>query len=451
MVKYQGKTRKLILFIVLVIVVLAGVLWTVPKMEKNAPVITTDLERANIGREHEITFNFSDVGRGLKMVRVVFEQNGNEAVLFLREYPKGAGAMQETVKIKLDPVKFNIEEGPASFRALAWDHSWRAFGKGSRTELVQNVIIDLRPPVISPISTQHNIRQGGSGLVVYSVSKPTATTGVWVGENFFPGYAGYDLNNPNLYLAFVALENEASKDSKLKIEAVDLAGNRAEIAVYSYIRTHQFPQDKINLSDGFLRKVVPSFYPEVNDATPIDEVLEKYLHVNGVTRVENDTRLKEITAKSEALLYWEGSFLRLPNAATRAVYGDKRDYIYKNKVVDKQAHLGYDLASLALAEIPAANRGRVAFTGDLGIYGLTVVIDHGFGLFSLYAHMSGISVVKGDIVEKGDVLGHTGATGLAVGDHLHFSMLINGQFVDPLEWWDASWIKNNITDKLPNR
>lgn len=449
MIERKSKARKLLPLLILVVLIVLGIMWVMPKMEKNAPVITSDLERVNIGREHEIEFTFSDEGRGLKMARVLFEQNGRETVLFLTEYPKGSEVMQETVKVKLDPSKFNIEEGPASFRALAWDYSWRAFGKGSRTELIADVVIDLRPPVISPVSSQHNIRQGGTGLVVYSVSKPVSKTGVWVNDKFYPGFAGYTLNDPSLYLAFVALDNEAPKETKLKVEAVDQAGNRAEVEVYSYIKPYKFPYDKINISDSFLRKVVPPFYPEVTADTPVSELLEKYIYVNSVTREENAAKLQEITAKSEPLMYWEGAFLSLPNGATRAVYGDKRDYVYGGKVVDQQTHLGYDLASLAHAEIPAANRGRVVFTGDLGIYGLTVVIDHGFNLFSLYAHMSSISVVVGDIVEKGDTLGRTGVTGLAVGDHLHYSMLVGGQFVDPLEWWDAHWIKDNIADKLP--
>lgn len=449
MIQRQSKFKKLVPAVIIIVVVILAAIRVIPKMESAAPLITSDLDRANIGRSHEIEFTFSEQGQGLKNARVVFEQNGQQAVLFLQEYPKGSRVMQEVVKARLDDVPFKIEEGPASFRALAWDYSWRAFGKGSRTELVQDVIIDVRPPVISPVSAQHNIRQGGAGLVVYGLSKPVAKTGVWVGESFYPGQGGYLRDDPNLYLAFIALGNEDAKETKIKIEAVDLAGNRAKTEVYSHIRTHKFPYDKINISDSFLRAVVPPFYPEVNADTPIEEVLEKYIYINSAMRVENDAKLLEITAKSEPLMYWEGTFLRLPNAAPRAGFGDKRDYVYKGAVVDQQTHLGVDLASLARAEIPAANRGKVVFTGFLGIYGEAVVLDHGFNLFSLYAHMSSIGVNVGDIVERGDILGRTGTTGLAVGDHLHFSMLVSGRFVDPIEWWDGSWIKNNITDKLP--
>lgn len=450
--KERGRGFKwFIPILVLIVLVVLGTMWVAPKMEKHAPEIVSDLDTVNVGRNHEIEFIFTEQGAGLKHVRVLFEQNGHETILFEQFYPKGSGVMNETVKVMLNPQKFKVEEGPASFRALAWDHSWRSLGDGSRTEVIENVVIDMRPPVISSISSQHNIRQGGSGLVVYSVSKPVAKTGVWAGDQFFPGRSGYLKDDVNVYLAFVALGNDAPQNITLRIEAVDKASYRAEVSVYNYIKTYKFREDKVNISDKFLRQVVPPFYPEVTADTPIGEVLEKYIYINDQLRVANDAKIFEITStdKSEPLMYWEGAFLRLPGSAERAKYGDKRDYIYNGKVIDKQTHLGYDLASLAHAPIPAANRGKVVFTGDMGIYGLTVILDHGFGLFSLYAHMSSIGVTVGDIVEKADTLGHTGITGLAVGDHLHYSILINGHFVDPLEWWDAKWIKDNITDKLP--
>ena len=80
----------------------------------------------------------------------------------------------------------------------------------------------------------------------------------------------------------------------------------------------------------------------------------------------------------------------------------------------------------------------------LGIYGNTVILDHGLGVFSSYSHMSQINVKVGDKVAKGAVVGQTGTTGLAAGDHLHFAINLQGEFVDPLEWWDAHWQKDQV-------
>ena len=125
-----------------------------------------------------------------------------------------------------------------------------------------------------------------------------------------------------------------------------------------------------------------------------------------------------------------------------------RSYLYGGKRVDSQVHLGFDLASTARAAVPASNDGRVAFTGTLGIYGETVILDHGLGLFSLYGHLSEISVEEGQRVVRGAPIGRTGQTGLAGGDHLHFAMLVHGVFVDPLEWFDGRWIREHVEAKL---
>ena len=98
--------------------------------------------------------------------------------------------------------------------------------------------------------------------------------------------------------------------------------------------------------------------------------------------------------------------------------------------------------------MPAGNHGVVAFAGPLGIYGNTVVIDHGLGVFSLYGHLSELSVEAGGRVQKGESVGRTGQSGLAGGDHLHFSMLVHGEFVDPLEWFDAKWIREHLEPKF---
>ncbi|MGD8241681.1 MAG: M23 family metallopeptidase, partial [Desulfobacterales bacterium] len=160
---------------------------------------------------------------------------------------------------------------------------------------------------------------------------------------------------------------------------------------------------------------------------------------------ETLTRLSE---KATPEIAWEGVFMRLPQAANRAQFADHRDYKFRGKIIDRQVHLGADLASLQQSPVPAANGGTVVFAGDVGIYGNTVVIEHGFGLFSLYSHLSSIQANTGDRVAKGDIIGRTGITGLAAGDHLHFGMMVHDTLVNPIEWWDAHWIKDNITTKM---
>jgi murein DD-endopeptidase MepM/ murein hydrolase activator NlpD len=176
--------------------------------------------------------------------------------------------------------------------------------------------------------------------------------------------------------------------------------------------------------------------------------VETFLKVNRDVRRQNSAEIVRVTGKTENRKLWEGRFLRLSKSATRARFAERRTYHYKGRTIDRQVHLGIDLASIKQAPVPAANSGKVVFVGSLGIYGNTVVIDHGLGLFSLYAHLSSISRDEGQAVGQGDIIGRTGSSGMAGGDHLHFSMLVHNTFVSPVEWWDETWINNNISGKL---
>ena len=138
----------------------------------------------------------------------------------------------------------------------------------------------------------------------------------------------------------------------------------------------------------------------------------------------------------------------MTNSKVEANFADERTYVYQGETIDHAYHLGYDLAVTKKHPVGAANSGIVVFAGDLGIYGNTVVIDHGLGISTLYGHLSSLDVQAGDKVEKKHKIGKTGETGLAGGDHLHFATLIHGVPVLPLEWWDGKWIKDNIQSKL---
>jgi murein DD-endopeptidase MepM/ murein hydrolase activator NlpD len=202
----------------------------------------------------------------------------------------------------------------------------------------------------------------------------------------------------------------------------------------------------MTLSENFLQQKMPEFQshnPVLQGKTPI----ETFIYVNTKMREDNDSTIREICKASNSRQLWEGTFLRMKNAAPMALFGDKRKYQYQGKAVGESIHMGVDLASTTNAPVEAANHGIVVYADYLGIYGNFVIIDHGFGFFTLYGHLNSIGVKKAQEVKKGDVIGHTGSSGLAGGDHLHFGMLVGGQFVNPQEWWDTHWIEDNVTKK----
>jgi murein DD-endopeptidase MepM/ murein hydrolase activator NlpD len=306
------------------------------------------------------------------------------------------------------------------------------------------VKIDTIPPQINLLKTVNYINQGGTGFIAYQSSKHIALTGVYVNDYFTPGHTILQNNIATSVTYFAVPIDASATKTRIIIFASDDAGNETRIAFPCTIKAKKFRHDKMNLSESFLRQKMPEFeamVPSLRGKPP----LEVFIYINSQMRNENFLTIQNICKKSAPNALWKGTFLRMSNAAPMALFGDKRDYVFDKKVIGKSLHTGVDLASNAQAAIEAANSGIVVFTGALGIYGNAVIIDHGQGLFSLYGHTSIISTAVGKKVAKGEKIGNSGTSGLAGGDHLHFSIIAGGQFVNPQEWWDPHWIKDNIT------
>lgn len=448
----KGSSLKPILIITAALLVCIPAVWlAIIRMEGTAPALELALDTPFIGASKTIEVTVDDTGSGIRKVWMGLLVNGREIEILQRSFPSGgffAGGKEKkvTVKATISPKSLGLADGKAIIRVVAWDYSLRRWTKGNRGYLEREVQIDTRPPTISMISRSHNIYQGGAGLALYRLSEDCPLSGVKVGDHFYPGHGGY-FADPSIYMAFFALDYQQGKGTRLAVTAEDFAGNRASAGMNYHINARNFRKDAINLSDRFFNAKMPDFehyFPELAGGSRLD----LFLKVNRELRSRDRDAVYQVTAHSEKALLWDGPFLRLPGSANRARFADHRTYFYNGKVIDRQVHMGIDLASTAHSPVPAGNRGRVAFTGEQGIYGNTVIIDHGFGLFTLYAHLSQIDVAKGQMVDKGQIIGKTGMTGLAGGDHLHYGMLIDQTYVNPVEWWDDNWIKNNISTKI---
>ncbi len=451
--KAKAKASKIrrILWMVWALLVLPFAWFFIQHLEGKPPIIKVDSVVAFINLSHEISGTVSDQGRGVRRLRIALRKENREFILLDKTYPF-SGFMKKSISMELPfSTKMDLKEqgggdGPAVLYMEAWDYAWRNWGAGNHASMEKPLIIDTMAPRLEVLSRQHNIRQGGAGLVIYRVSEPDTITGVFVAEKFFPGHAGY-FNNPLIYMAFFALEHIQGSGTNIQVSAVDQAGNSARSALTKRIKKKKFRQDKIELTEDFLQRKMTEFdsIPEVKASSTIEE---KFLLVNRSVRKENEQQLTALGLKTDPRIHWEGAFLRLPQAAPMAEFGDRRTYEYQGQAIDQQYHLGVDLASLEQSAIPAANSGKVVFVGEIGIYGGTVAIDHGFGLLSIYAHLSRMDVTEGEQVEKGKPIGLTGNTGLAGGDHLHYAMMVHNTLVNPLEWWDESWIENNVISKI---
>jgi murein DD-endopeptidase MepM/ murein hydrolase activator NlpD len=272
------------------------------------------------------------------------------------------------------------------------------------------------------------------------VNENVVKTGIYVGKkHFFPGEI---LTGDKMaYVALIALPFNMNAPGNIVVEAVDKAGNRGKAGVPFRLLPFREHRDKINISDRFLQRKMPGFMARNQQLS--GELLDVFLQINSNMRKANNEKIRQLTMQGSPDMAWQGSFIRMAGAI-RANFADHRYYFYKGREIDQAFHMGVDIASVAHAAVPAANNGKIVFADWLGIYGNTVIIDHGAGLFSLYAHLSVINVAEGQEVKRGQIIGQTGFTGLAGGDHLHFAMLVHGVFVNPVEWWDKTWIKTHI-------
>jgi murein DD-endopeptidase MepM/ murein hydrolase activator NlpD len=318
----------------------------------------------------------------------------------------------------------------------------------------RDIEVRLSPPTIGVMSLHHYINHGGSEMVVYRVNPADVDSGVRVGNIEYPGFpasgAGVVNADPALRVAFFALLWDQDVNTPISVFARDNVGNESSAGFDTRVFPKNFRKSRIEIDDRFLGKVVPAILQNSQDfvvENPSD-LLASFLRINRDLRKSNNEYITALSKKTSPTILWEGTFKQLVNTAVEGGFADQRTYVYKGQDVDHQVHLGYDLASTAATPVGAANKGTVVHAGFLGIYGNCVILDHGMGLQSIYAHLSSIEVKTGDSVQEGQSLGRSGATGLAGGDHLHFTMLLDGKAVTPIDWWSDKWIQDRIVRKL---
>jgi murein DD-endopeptidase MepM/ murein hydrolase activator NlpD len=379
----------------------------------------------------------------LKSVSATLSQGGTDHSLAAEQFAQPVN--EKKITVALASVA-GVKEGPAVLRITARDASlW----KGNETVVEKTITIDITPPTLELIADDRYINFGGVGVIVYRSSPDTATSGVKIGGYFFPGFPGQVKNHPDYLLALFAHPYDAAPDVRPTIVATDKAGNTREMKLVYELKNVKYKKSTIALSDSFLQNKVA---PLLTDAAARQGLpKDVFVAVNKRLRKENEDRITAITTKATPTMLWKDAFTQLTNSKVEANFADQRTYTYNGAPIDTAYHLGYDLSVTKNVPVEAANSGTVAFTGDLGIYGNTVILDHGLGLFSLYGHMSAIDVKVGDSIAKRQSLGKSGETGLAAGDHVHFGIYLDGVAVLPVEWWDQKWIDDNIRPKLEGR
>lgn len=411
------------------------------------PVLALGAPFKLVGRNAPLDVEARDPRHGVKALRISVEQGDREQVLLDEKYDPP----RPEVRFRWMPSQdkaFRLAEGEGRLKVRARNASWGGFFRGRAASIDQPFTARLVPPKVEVLTTQHYVTRGGCDMVVYRVSPGTIESGVVAGPAFFRGFPLPGASDPRVHFAIFAFPYDAPAGAQVRLRARDEAANEVLANFHVKVDRKAFRSRSLPVDDAFLEKVVPEILSQSPAVQDQGDLLKNYLAINRDLRKANNAQLAEMASKSQERFLWTQPFQQLGNSKVEAAFADHRTYVYKGREIDRQDHLGYDLASTSNAPVSAANDGVVMMADFFGIYGNTVVIDHGYGLLSLYGHLSNFAVKAGDAVKRGQTIGQSGASGLAGGDHLHYSMILQSAQVDPKEWWDPHWIKDRITSKL---
>ena len=381
---------------------------------------------------------------GVRSLTVTVEQDGKATVVKAFEAParrwfpeRHVAAKDSSIVIGRKPMPA-LHDGKAKVTVTSVSNDFRAQTDSTSFDIEVMTV----PPRVVADGVQHYINQGGSEMVTFTPAGAWTEAGVRVGDYTFRSFPLPD--HPGQYFSLFAMFWSLPPDTPMTVYATNPSGAMAKAGFWFKVFPKQFRKSTIPLESMGLERIIGQIDPE--NKIP-GTLVERFVKINSEMRRENNKTLADLRFQTEEKFLWNGAFLPMVDSTVESRFADDRTYTWEGKKVDQQTHLGFDLAKLSHSPIPASNDGKVLFAEQLGIYGNCVVIDHGFGLQTIYGHLSEFLVKKGDPVKRGQTIGKTGSTGLAGGDHLHFTMQVDGVQVNAVEWWDPHWIKDRILSK----
>jgi len=415
-----------------------------PMFEKNPPKIVaqkTIVANANT----PIKFKLLDNTK-LKSVEVILKGNGVEVPIYSQKFLMPS--REKEIEIKLPKEVLKSQNRVYNIIIKASDASYWNFLRGNSSDFVAKLILDNTPPQISLVAQSSYILKGGTSLIIFKAIDESLKD-VYVEVNKHLKFKPIRYKKDGVFATlFVWPFNE--DEFKAQIVAIDSAGNIAKFPIDMYKKFKKYRVSKIKATDKFINGKITQLANSDPDFAGIKDKIKRFVAVNELMRKKNEDYIHKMSKK---VTPFNGSwdikpFYPLKGAKKVSDFGAKRYYYYGNpdNIISTSYHVGYDFASVRHANLYSSNDGVVVSTKFNGIYGNMPLIDHGFGLYSLYGHCSRVLVKKGQKVKRGDIIAKTGKTGLALGDHLHFGILVQGVEVYPLEWMDKKWIREHISN-----
>lgn len=445
----ENKAKKFLIFLLIVLIIGIGAfVFFSPIFEKNSPKmsIKDDIYWNLIS---PLKINFSDDNE-IKNYEITYIDEKNQLRLDTQVINSSKGSIDLNI---IAPKLFeNYVPQEAVLKIEVSDTSKWNFFMGNKLQKEVKLKIDRKKPIANVLSNTYMIKQGGSAVVVAEINDDNLKD-MYISFNDEERFELIPYHKENFFVSIIAWPIDIKEFKGVNLIAIDEADNKTVTKVPLYIKYLEPKIDNLKISDDFIENVSKIVLEKSSMDIPVSpedifvaenkNLREK--NVNTIRKVAMENMNNDLISKVNI-----NTFKRLPSSMTFASYGERRHYFYKGKKIDEAWHLGADWASVKKAKIFTSNDGKVIFNDYLGIYGNTVIIDHGFGLATLYAHTSRSNVILNQEVKAGDYIANTGSTGAVFGDHLHFGVLVQGIEVNPDEWMSKFWVRENITKIIEN-
>ena len=389
-----------------------------------------------------IPISFED-SSAIKSYSIVAVRENGERLIDIQEVVLDK---PKEVKITLPIPEGKLIDGEKIIYEIAvTDWSNANFFSGNTTTRQIHLDIDTTPPKVDLLASSYAINYGGSALVVFKAQEKNLKKLVF--SNGFDEFVPFPYIAKDYYAVLVAWPVKNNSFSPTII-ATDLADNQTQYRVGIVKRLKAYRDSTLKIQDKYFEKIDAMLW-ENAPQEKFESQASKFKYLNETIRAKDEKKIFEASNDFTPHLITHPiafeRFYPLKGGMVVGHFADSRHYFYKEQNISNSFHLGLDLASVRNAPIIASNDGVVVLEQKLGIYGNTIIVYHDLGMASLYSHISEFRARLGESVKEGAVLANTGSTGWAFGDHLHFSVLIQGHFVSLAEWMDSKWIQSNIT------
>jgi len=444
--KRKSPIKYILIFFILAILGGSAYIYLSPAFEKNKPVV---ISKNSIywNLKSKVNIKLQDES-GIKYYKVTFKDAGKDIILDQKVFTE----VKKDLSLEISPPKLDMfyKGVDTKLEVEVVDNSKWNLLEGNKIVKTIDIKVDTKKPVANVLSNSRYIQRGGSAVIIVKV-KDDNLKDAYISFNDKKRFELMPYYKDDYYVALIAWPIDIESFSRVNLIAVDRANNKTIAKVPFYLQKKIIKTDRINLSENFIKNISASVLEQSFEAVP-NNIKDIFLYSNKDLRAKNIETIEKTALQAMKNKKVDSfnikAFKRLRGSKTVAGFAERRHYYLDGEKINEAWHLGIDWASVKKAPIRASNEGEVIFNSYLGLYGNSIIIDHGMGLASLYAHTSAQSVELGDTINKNQKIANTGATGAVFGDHLHFGILVQGVEANPIEWMDKHWIKVRITDIL---